>query len=184
MNGFAAAAAFGLLVAVFGWGWLAPLVGIGKAGPIAPFLPVMLFAILFGLSMDYQVFLVSRMHEEWVHSHDNKRAIRVGQSATGGIITAAAAIMICVFGAFVLLPDVVTKSFGIGLAGAVFLDAFVLRTVLVPATMHIFGPANWWLPRWLDRILPNVALEAKQPPAPARPAPGATTADEQPAGVG
>jgi RND superfamily putative drug exporter len=143
--------------------------------------------------MDYQVFLVSRMHEEWVHSHDNRRAIRVGQSATGGIITAAAAIMICVFGAFVLLPDAVTKSFGIGLAGAVFLDAFVLRTVLVPATMHIFGPANWWLPRWLDRILPNVALEAKQPPGATTPAvteaapgaaPGSTTADEQPAGVG
>ncbi len=188
MNGFAAAAAFGLLAAVFGWGWLAPMVGVGKAGPIAPFLPVMLFSILFGLSMDYQVFLVSRMHEEWVHSHDNRRAIRVGQSATGGIITAAAAIMICVFGAFVLLPDVVTKSFGIGLAGAVFLDAFVLRTVLVPASMHLFGPANWWLPRWLERILPKVSLEAEEPAGVSRPAPGAapgsTTADEQPAGVG
>ena len=163
MNLFAAGAAFGLLVAVFQWGWLSDLIGVGRGGPITPFLPVMLFAILFGLSMDYQVFLVSRMHEEWVHSRDNGRAILVGQSATGGIITAAAAIMICVFGAFVLLPDVVVKSFGIGLAGAVFLDAFVLRTVLVPAAMHLFGRANWWLPRPLERILPNVALEA--PPA-------------------
>jgi RND superfamily putative drug exporter len=164
MNLFAAGAAFGLLVAVFQWGWLSDLIGIGRAGPIAPFLPVMLFAILFGLSMDYQVFLVSRMHEEWVHSRDNRRAIRVGQSATGGIITAAAGIMICVFGAFVLVPDLVTKAFGIGLAGAVFLDAFVLRTVLVPAAMHLFGSANWWLPRPLERILPNLALEAPAGP--------------------
>jgi RND superfamily putative drug exporter len=112
--------------------------------------------------MDYQVFLVSRMHEEWVHTRDNRRAVKVGQAATGGIITAAAAIMIAVFLGFVLDPNRAVKLFGIGLASAVFLDAFVLRTVLVPSLMHVFGRANWVFPRWLDRITPRVSVEPNE----------------------
>jgi RND superfamily putative drug exporter len=159
MNLFAAGASFGIVVAVFQWGWLADLLGIGGGGPIEPFLPVMFFAILFGLSMDYQVFLVSRMHEEWVHTSDNARSVRVGQAETGGIITAAALIMIAVFGGFLLANDRTIKMFGLGLGGAIFIDAFVLRTVLVPALMHAFGNRNWYYPRWLDRITPHVSVE-------------------------
>ena len=118
-----------------------------------------MFAILFGLSCDYQVFLVSRMHEEWVHTRDNRRAVIAGQVATGRVITAAAAIMICVFGAFIFGGQRVIAEFGVGLAVAVFLDAFVLRTLLVPALMHLFGRANWWLPGWIDRHLPHLAVE-------------------------
>jgi RND superfamily putative drug exporter len=159
MNLFAAAASFGIIVAIFQWGWGSEALGIGAGGPIDAFLPVLFFAILFGLSMDYQVFLVSRMHEEWVHTGDNKRAIRVGQAETGGIITAAALIMIAVFGGFVLGDARAIKLVGIGLGGAIFLDAFVLRTVLVPALMHQLGKANWYYPKWLDRITPQVSVE-------------------------
>jgi RND superfamily putative drug exporter len=126
-------------------------------------------AILFGLSMDYQVFLVSRMNEEWVHGRDNRRAVRIGQVETGRVITAAATIMICVFATFSLMGTRGVAEFGGGLAVAVALDAFILRTVLVPAMMHLFGNANWWLPRWLDRRLPHLAIEppgtAPEPPA-------------------
>ena len=159
MNLFAAAASFGVVVAIFQWGWFANALGIGSGGPIDAFLPVLFFAILFGLSMDYQVFLVSRMHEEWVHTADNSRSIRVGQTETGGIITAAAIIMIAVFSSFVLGNERTIKLVGIGLGGAIFLDAFVLRTVLVPALMHLVGPANWWYPKWLDRLTPHVSVE-------------------------
>jgi RND superfamily putative drug exporter len=112
--------------------------------------------------MDYQVFLVSRMHEEWIHSRNNRRAVTVGQGETGGIITAAALIMIAVFLGFLLTPGRPIKIFGFGLASAVFLDAFILRTALVPALMHIFGKANWYFPRWLDRITPRVSVEAPE----------------------
>ena len=159
MNLFAAGASFGVIVAIFQWGWGAEALGIGKGGPIEAFAPVLFFAILFGLSMDYQVFLVSRMHEEWVHTGDNRRAIQVGQAETGGIITAAAIIMISVFGGFILGDNRVVKLIGIGLAGAIFIDAFILRTVLVPALMHLFGKANWYYPKWLDRITPQVSVE-------------------------
>jgi RND superfamily putative drug exporter len=159
MNLFAAAASFGVLVAIFQWGWLHQVLGVGKGGPIDAFLPVLFFAILFGLSMDYQVFLVSRMHEEWVHTGDNSRSVRVGQAETGGIITAAAVIMMAVFFGFLLGDARVIKMVGVGLGGAIFLDAFVLRTVLVPALMHVLGQANWWYPRWLDRITPRVSVE-------------------------
>jgi RND superfamily putative drug exporter len=118
-----------------------------------------MLAILFGLSMDYQVFLVSRMHEEWVHTRDNHRAIRVGQAETGKVITAAASIMICVFLAFIFLGQRTIGEFGIGLATAVALDAFILRTVLVPALMHLFGDANWWLPAWLAKALPHLSVD-------------------------
>ena len=170
MNLLAAAATFGVLTAFFQWGWGTGAFGLGKAGPIEAYLPVLTLAILFGLSMDYQVFLVSRMNEEWVHGRDNRQAVRAGQLETARVITAAATIMICVFLTFSLLGQRDIAEFGIGLPAAVALDAFILRTVLVPALMHIFGDANWWLPRWLDRLLPYLAIE---PPAeaPARPAP-------------
>ena len=135
------------------------MLGLGKAGPIEAFLLVIMLAILFGLSMDYQVFLVSRMHEEWVHTGDNRLSVSRGQATTGKVITAAAAIMICVFLSFAFGAQRVIAEFGIGLASAVLLDAFVLRTVLVPAMMHIFGKANWWLPRWLDRRLPHLSVD-------------------------
>jgi len=159
MNLLASGAAFGIVVAFFQWGWGSEALGVGKAGPIEPFLPIMLLAILFGLSMDYQVFLVSRMHEEWVHTNDNRRAVTIGQASTGPVITAAATIMICVFAAFVFGGSRTIAEFGIGLASAVLLDAFILRTLLVPAMMHLFGPANWWLPGWLDRWLPHLEVE-------------------------
>jgi RND superfamily putative drug exporter len=122
-----------------------------------------MLAILFGLSMDYQVFLVSRMHEEWTHTGDNERSVRIGQAETGRVITAAALIMVFVFGAFILGGERVIGEFGLGLAAAVLIDAFLLRTVLVPALMHLFGSANWWLPGWLDRILPHVSVEGSAP---------------------
>jgi RND superfamily putative drug exporter len=159
MNLLAAGASFGIVVAIFQWGWFSDLLGIGGAGPIEPFIPVMFFAILFGLSMDYQVFLVSRMHEEWLHTKNNRRAITVGQGETGGIITAAAIIMIAVFGGFILGDGRVIKLFGIGLASAVFLDAFVVRTVLVPSLMHVLGDANWFFPSWLEKVTPRVSIE-------------------------
>ncbi|MDP9117586.1 MAG: MMPL family transporter [Actinomycetota bacterium] len=159
MNLLAAGASFGIIVAIFQWGWGSQALGIGGGGPIDAFLPVLFFAILFGLSMDYQVFLVSRMHEEWVHTGDNKRAISVGQSETGGIITAAALIMIAVFGGFILGDSRAIKLVGVGLGGAIFLDAFILRTILVPAFMHIAGKANWYFPKWLDRITPHVSVD-------------------------
>ncbi|MFJ8585361.1 MMPL family transporter [Streptomyces sp. NPDC093595] len=159
MNVAAVAAAFGIVVAVFQWGWGSELLGLGRAGPIEPFLPVIAVSVLFGLSMDYQVFLVSRMYEEWLETGDNRRAVRVGLAETSRVINSAAVIMIAVFLAFVLSGDRVIAMFGIGLAAAVALDAFVLRTLLVPALMHLLGGANWWLPRWLDRILPRISIE-------------------------
>ena len=160
MNLLAAGASFGMIVAIFQWGWGSEALGIGKGGPIDAFIPVMFFAILFGLSMDYQVFLVSRMHEEWTKTHDNKRAITTGQGETGGIITAAAIIMIAVFSGFVLGDSRIIKLFGIGLGGAIFIDAFILRTVLVPSLMHLFGKANWAYPRFLDKVTPPISLES------------------------
>jgi RND superfamily putative drug exporter len=164
MNLLAAGASFGVVVAIFQWGWGSEALGIGKGGPIDAWAPVMFFAILFGLSMDYQVFLVSRMHEEWIHTKDNRRSIIVGQAETGSIITAAALIMIAVFGGFVLGDMRAIKIFGIGLASAVFLDAFLLRTVLVPSLMHVLGRSNWYLPKWLDRVTPRVSVEPPDEP--------------------
>ncbi|WP_240044714.1 MMPL family transporter [Streptomyces alboflavus] len=180
MNLIAAAASFGVLVAVFQWGWGGELLGLGEAGPFTALLPVIVLALLFGLSTDYQVFLVSRMHEEWAHTHDNARAVRVGLAETGRVINCAALTVICVCAvftafsafpgrpAFVLSGDTEGAMAGIGLAAAVALDAFVLRTALVPAAMHLIGRANWWLPARLDRRLPHLAVEPKEaePPAP------------------
>jgi RND superfamily putative drug exporter len=159
MNLLSIGAALGVIVAAFQWGWGKSLLGFTKSGPIEVFLPVLMFAILFGLSMDYEVFLVSRMHEEWMRSHDNERAVIVGQAETGRVITAAAFIMILVFLSFILGGQVIIKLFGLGFAAAIFVDAFIIRTILVPALMHVIGPANWWLPGWLDRILPQVHVE-------------------------
>ncbi|KOX21512.1 MULTISPECIES: MMPL family transporter [unclassified Streptomyces] len=159
MNVMAVAGAFGVVVAVFQWGWGSELLGLGSAGPIEPFLPVIMVSVLFGLSMDYQVFLVSRMYEEWLETGDNRRAVRVGLAETSRVINSAAVIMISVFLAFVLSGDRVIAMFGIALAAAVALDAFVLRTLLVPALMHLLGGANWWLPKGLDRLLPRISVE-------------------------
>jgi RND superfamily putative drug exporter len=166
MNLLAAGASFGVIVWIFQYGHGSDVLGLGAAGPVESWLPVMMLAILFGLSMDYQVFLVSRMHEEWVHTGDNRRAVRIGQAETGRVITAAATIMICVFLAFLTLGQRPVAEFGIGLAAAVALDAFVLRMLLVPSIMQLFGKANWWLPSWLDRILPHMSVEGEgAPPA-------------------
>ncbi|MFF7772823.1 MMPL family transporter [Streptomyces tanashiensis] len=159
MNVAAVAGAFGIVVAIFQWGWGSELLGLGSAGPIEPFLPVIMVSVLFGLSMDYQVFLVSRMYEEWLETGDNRRAVRIGLAETSRVINSAAVIMISVFLAFVLSGDRVIAMFGIALAAAVALDAFVLRTLLVPALMHLLGGANWWLPKWLDRLLPRISIE-------------------------
>ena len=159
MNLLTAGASFGVITAVFQWGWAASLLGIDKTGPIEAFIPVMMFAIVFGLSMDYQVFLVSRIYEEWHRRGDNRDAVTHGLAATGRTITAAAAIMVLVFGAFILGGERVLELFGLGLAGAVLLDALVVRSVLVPGLMLLAGEANWWLPRSLDRILPHLNVE-------------------------
>ncbi|WP_326657727.1 MMPL family transporter [Streptomyces sp. NBC_00385] len=159
MNVAAVASSFGVVVAIFQWGWGSELLGLGSAGPIEPFLPVIMVSVLFGLSMDYQVFLVGRMYEEWLETGDNRRAVRVGLAETSRVINSAAVIMISVFLAFVLSGDRVIAMFGIALAAAVALDAFVLRTLLVPALMHLLGGANWWLPGWLDRRLPRISIE-------------------------
>jgi RND superfamily putative drug exporter len=159
MNLLSVGAAFGVVVAVFQWGWLGGVVGISTTSPIAAFLPVMVFAIVFGLSMDYEVFLMSRMHEEWERTGDAAHAMRHGLAATGRVITAAAAIMVCVFGSFILGNNLTIKLFGVGLASAVFLDAFLIRTVLVPSIMALMGSRAWWLPRGLDRALPRLNVD-------------------------
>jgi len=159
MNLLSIGAAYGVVVAVFQWGWGMELVGVTQAGPIESFLPMMLFAVLFGLSMDYEVFLVSRIREEYLASHDNAESVARGLAATASVITAAAAIMIMVFMSFVLSDQRVVKEFGLGLAVAVLVDATLVRLLLVPATMELMGDRNWWLPAWLDRILPQIAIE-------------------------
>jgi RND superfamily putative drug exporter len=159
MNMLSAAAAFGVVTAVFQNGWGASLLGIDKTGPIEAFLPVLMFPILFGLSMDYEVFLVTRIFEEWHRRRDNAAAVTHGLAATGRTITAAAAIMVLVFGAFVLGGERVIELFGVGLASAVLLDAVIVRSVLVPAVMLMLGELNWKLPRVLDRVLPHFRVE-------------------------
>ncbi len=158
MNLLAIGAAYGIVVAVFQWGWGGFLLGI-EPGPIEPFIPMMLFAIVFGLSMDYEVFLMTRIREEYDHTADNSRAVADGLTATARVITAAALIMVFVFASF-LLEDIRTvKILGLGLAAAVAIDATVVRMLLVPATMELLGDRNWWIPRLLDRILPNLVVE-------------------------
>jgi RND superfamily putative drug exporter len=159
MNLLSIGAAYGIIVAVFQWGWLKGVFGVEETVPIISFMPMMLFAILFGLSMDYEVFLLSRVREEYLHRRDSDAAVVEGIAATARVITSAALIMISVFAAFILGDDVGIKMFGLGLAAAVFIDATLVRIVLVPATMKLLGDWNWWLPGWLDRLLPNLDIE-------------------------
>ncbi len=162
MNILSIGASFGVVVAVFQKGWGASLIGVHTTAPIESFLPVMVFAIVFGLSMDYEVFLMSRVHEEWTRTGDATRAMTYGLARTGRVITAAATIMILVFSSFILLEDRVIKLFGVGLASAVFIDAFVIRSLLVPALMQLLGRRAWWLPKWLDRRLPHLDIEGAE----------------------
>jgi RND superfamily putative drug exporter len=170
MNLLSIGAAYGIVVAIFQWGWFDSVIGIPKAGPIVPFIPMMMFAILFGLSMDYEVFLLSRIREEYDRTHDNALAVADGLAATARVITAAALIMVTVFGSFVTGAEPTLKLFGLGLAAAIFIDATLVRMVLVPATMELLGDRNWWFPPWLERIVPRIAVEeghdlASAPPA-------------------
>jgi RND superfamily putative drug exporter len=167
MNLLSIGAAYGVMVAVFQWGWFGSLFGVSGGAPIEPWAPMMLFAIVFGLSMDYEVFLLSSVKEEYDRSGDNSRAVVEGLASTARVITAAAAIMVCVFGSFVVADARAIKLIGLGLAIAVLIDATLVRMVLVPATMELLGRANWWLPRWLDRLVPRLAVERQS--ATARP---------------
>ena len=168
MNLLSVGAAYGVIVAVFQWGWGSSLVGIDETVPIPSFVPMLMFAIVFGLSMDYEVFLLSRVHEVYSASGDSRRAVAVGIGATARVITTAAAVMVAVFASFVLDDDPTIKMLAVGMAVAVLIDATIVRMVLVPATMSLLGSRAWWLPRWLDRIVPDLDLEGtRSPVAPA-----------------
>jgi putative drug exporter of the RND superfamily len=163
MNLLSVCAAYGVMTLVAKGGAVGGLIGIDHEVPIAPFMPVMMFAILFGLSMDYEVFLISRIREEYLKDGDTRRAVADGLAKTARVITAAAAIMVVVFLAFLAAPDVFLKLFGVGLASAIFLDATLVRMVLVPAVMQLLGPLNWWIPNWLERVLPRLDVERVAP---------------------
>jgi RND superfamily putative drug exporter len=175
MNLLSIGAAYGVLVAVFQWGWGASLFGLDGPVPVTSFIPVMVFAIVFGLSMDYEVFLLSRVREEYDRTGDAHQSVVEGLGATARVITSAALVMIAVFVAFGMSPNTAIKMMGIGLATAVLVDATVIRMVLVPASMAILGDANWWLPSWLDRLLPHLDLEG---PSAGTPFPAPAEADE------
>jgi len=160
LNLLSIGAAYGVIVAVFQWGWAGALIGLETTVPVVSFIPMFMFAILFGLSMDYEMFLLSRVREEYVRTGDNGSAIVRGISGTARVITSAALIMVTVFLAFVFGEGPAIKMLGLGLATAIFVDATVVRMVLVPATMTLLGRANWWLPAWLDRLLPGVMLDS------------------------
>ncbi len=167
MNLLSVGAAYGVMVAVFQWGWAGRIIGIGETGPIDPWIPVALFVVLFGLSMDYEVFLLSRIREEWLRTKDNSLAVADGLAVTGRIITAAAAIMFCVFASFVIKdPLHILKVFGLGLATAVLVDATIVRMMLVPSIMELLGPVNWWMPSWMERTIPRVGVEVTPTPPP------------------
>jgi len=177
MNLLSIAAAFGILVAVFQWGWAGTLFQVNQTGPIEAFLPVMMFAILFGLSMDYEVFLITRIQEEYAQTGDNRTAVRNGLAATGKTITAAALIMILVFGAFILGGIRVIKEFGLGLAGGIAMDAVFIRMAVVPAVMILLGKTNWWFPKWLE-WLPHVMVDPDAPTGGTPPAPPTVPKEE------
>jgi putative drug exporter of the RND superfamily len=163
MNLLSIGAAYGAVVAIFQWGWLQEVVGIENSGPIEAWVPMMLFTILFGLSMDYEIFLLSRIREEYIRTGNNKVAVANGLATTARVITAAAAIMVALFLTFVYgFEERAIKLFAVGLAVAIFVDATIVRMVLVPATMELLGDANWWLPKWLDRILPKIQIEGEE----------------------
>jgi RND superfamily putative drug exporter len=162
MNLLSIGAAYGAVVAVFQWGWGNELLGVDTTVPVSPFLPMLMFAILFGLSMDYEVFLLSRVREEYVRTGDSHRSVVDGLASTARVISSAALIMVSVFAAFLLSPDVEVKMFAVGLTVAVLVDATVIRMILVPATMALMGDANWWLPGWLDRRMPHIDVEGSR----------------------
>jgi RND superfamily putative drug exporter len=166
LNLLSVGAAYGVIVAVFQWGWGSSLVGIEENVPIPSFVPMLMFAIVFGLSMDYEVFLLSRVHEAWTATNDSHRAVAIGIGATARVITTAAAIMIVVFLSFVLDDDPTVKMLAVGMAVAVLIDASIVRMVLVPSVMTLLGDRAWWLPRWMDRILPDIQLEGSPEPQP------------------
>ena len=176
MNLLSIGASYGIVTAIFQWGWGASLIGMDHAVPVSSWVPILMFAILFGLSMDYEVFLLSRIREDWLATGDPRGSVVRGLASTGRVISAAAAIMVAVFLGFASEIDVVVKMLGVGMAVAILLDATVVRMVLVPATMSLLGRLNWWLPAWLDRILPTIAADApeRHPVAPV-PATYATT---------
>jgi RND superfamily putative drug exporter len=163
MNLLSIGAAYGVLVAVFQWGWGVTALGLDHSVPVSSWVPILIFAILFGLSMDYEVFLLSRVREHWLDSGDPRGSVVRGLADTGRVITAAAAIMVAVFLGFASEVDVTVKMLGLGMATAILLDATVVRMVLVPATMAMLGHWNWWVPAWLDRILPGVSVEGEEP---------------------
>ena len=163
MNLLSVLAAYGVLTAVFQWGWGQELLGLDHAMPVSSWLPILMFAILFGLSMDYEVFLLSRIREDYERTGDARGSVARGLASTSRVITAAAAIMVAVFLGFVTEDGVVIKMIGFGMATAILLDATLVRMILVPATMTLLGERNWWLPAWLDRILPRVQVEAPEP---------------------
>jgi putative drug exporter of the RND superfamily len=165
MNILSIGVGYGILVAVFQWGWAKGLIGLSETVPIMSWVPLMMFAILFGLSMDYEVFLISAIRDAYHRHGDNRRAVVEGVSSTARIITAAALVMLAVFGSFVAFPDPVVKMIGLGLAVSILVDATVVRMALVPATMVMLGDANWWLPSWLDRVLPTIDFEGERPDA-------------------
>ncbi|MYG91163.1 MAG: MMPL family transporter [Chloroflexi bacterium] len=166
MNMLAIGASIGFIVAIFQWGWGLSLIGLDRTGPIESFLPMFMFALLFGLSMDYEIFLLSRIREHWLETGDSGESVAFGIGASARVITAAAAILIAVFGSFAFFGDErAVKEFGMGMAFAIFIDATLVRLVLVPAFMQIAGPANWYMPQWLDNILPGLTID---PPIPVR----------------
>ena len=162
MNVLSIGAAYGVLTALFQWGWLHGAIGLDSAVPIVSYVPLFMFAILFGLSMDYEVFLVSQIEEHVHEGQSNRESVVSGLVTSGRVITAAATIMVFVFGSFVLNGDPTVKQFGVGLAVAVILDATVVRCLLVPALMVMVGKANWYLPKWVDRILPHISIEGAE----------------------
>ncbi|MGZ4706199.1 MAG: MMPL family transporter, partial [Acidimicrobiales bacterium] len=166
MNMLSIGAAYGFVVAVFQWGWGKELIGLQETVPIVAFVPVMMFAILFGLSMDYEVFLLSRIREDFQRTGDSHTSVVNGLASTARVITSAALIMISVFLSFVTNPSPTVKMIGLGMAVAVFVDATIVRMMLVPATMELAGRWNWWIPAWLDRILPNINVDAPDPADP------------------
>ncbi len=183
MNVLSIGASYGVLTAIFQYGWLSGLIGLPGSVPIVSYVPLFMFAILFGLSMDYEVFLVSQI-EEHVHAgEDNKQSVVSGLVTSARVITAAAAIMVFVFGSFVLNGDPTVKQFGVGLAVAAVLDATIVRCLLVPALMILMGKINWYMPRWLDRTLPHVSIEGAKYFA-AREEPGSEAVEGEPVGVG
>jgi RND superfamily putative drug exporter len=164
-------AAYGVIVAIFQWGWGKSLIGVHTTLPIPAYVPMLVFAIVFGLSMDYEVFLLSRVHEAWIETGDPHRAVAVGIGATARVITTAAAIMVVVFASFVLSTDPTVKMLAIGMAFAVLIDASLVRMILVPSIMALLDARAWWMPRWLEPIVPHLQLKGSMTPAASAPAP-------------